>query len=74
MENMNKKKSHFCVCSIDSEEEEKDAETKRERLQRAEVEKVVVRMTNFPHEIHPVRPPGIETLLHGGLSLHTHYR
>lgn len=50
------------------------AEAKRESLQRAEVDKVVVRMTNFPYEIHPVRPPGIETLLHGALSLHSHYR
>lgn len=50
------------------------AEAKRDRLQRAEVDKAVVRMTNFPHEILPVRPPGIETLLHGGLSLHAHYR
>lgn len=40
-------------------------------LQRAEVDKMVVRMTNFPYEIHPVRPPGIETLLHGGLSSHS---
>lgn len=38
------------------------------------VDKVAVRMTNFPYEIHPARPPGIETLLHGVLSLHTHYR
>lgn len=33
--------------------------------------KVVVRMTNFPHEIHPIRPPGIETLLHGALYHYT---
>lgn len=50
------------------------AEAKEESLRRAGVDKVVVRMTNFPHEICSVRPPGIDTLLRGGLSLHTHYR
>lgn len=50
------------------------AEAKEESLRRAEVDKVVVRMTNFPHEICSGKPPGIETLLRGWLSLHTHYR
>lgn len=50
------------------------AEAKRESLQRAKVDKVVVRISNFPYEIPPVTPPGIETSLHGGLSLDTHYR
>lgn len=46
----------------------------KKSLQRAGVDKVDVRMSNFPPEISPVRPPGIEALLHAGLSLHTHYR
>lgn len=49
-------------------------EVQKKSLQRAEVDKVVVRMSNFPPEISPVRPPGIGALLHAGLSLHTHYR
>ena len=61
------------MCWGDSEEKEV-AEAKEESLRRAEVDKVVVRMTNFPHEIRSGKPPGIETLLRGGLSLHTHYR
>lgn len=69
-EHENMKISHTGV----KERRRKWLRRKDKSLQRAEVDKVVVRMTNFPHEIRPVRPPGIETLLRGGLSLHTHYR
>lgn len=42
-------------------EQETVAEAQKENLFREQkADRAVVKTTNFPYEIHPVRPPGIE--------------